>query len=159
MPYHASREAGLSILEPRVQTHSKAFVYAIRNRIIAVCFGAPKDDFDLLMDEVDGIPHLYECYPHATEAVYRGRSCSLYAVSEGGFLSGATGWDAELVCESTVPVIQEGYIGDILSFLMSAVAQGTCVIHRYSEGRQYQSMLREGLGEGISRFGPNREEF
>jgi len=159
MLYHASREAGLRSIELSVSTHGKAFVYAIRNRITAVCFGAPKDDFDLLMDEADGIPHLYECYPHATEAVYRGRSCSLYAVVEEGFISGATGWDAELVCESAVPVIREERIGDILSFLMSAVAQGACVLHRYSEDRQYRFMLREELGERIDRLGLNEDEM
>lgn len=49
-----------------------------------ICFGAPKDDFDLLMDEVDGIPVLYECYPGAFQRIYAGKNCSLYEVSEEG---------------------------------------------------------------------------
>ncbi len=81
MLYHASKEKGLTILEPRVSTHGIAYVYAINNRITAACFGALKDDFDLLMDEINGIPHLYECYPHAIEAIYSGKAV-LYMRSE-----------------------------------------------------------------------------
>lgn len=124
MLYHASKEKGLTILEPRVSTHGIAYVYAINNRITAACFGALKDDFDLLMDEINGIPHLYECYPHAIEAIYSGKNCSLYEVREEGFLSGKTGWEAELVCEHKVPVVKEECISNLLSFLTQAVAEG-----------------------------------
>ena len=159
MLYHASKEKGLETLEPRVSTHGKAYVYAIRSRVAAVCFGAPKDDFDLLMDEEDGIVHLYECYPHAVEKIYGGKSCRLYEVGEEGFLSGMTGWDAELVCEAAVPVLREEYIRDIRSFLLQAQAQGKCVLHRYSQDGQYRSMLREELGERIRAFGLRDEDI
>ena len=54
MLYHASKQTGLKLLEPCSSTHGKAYVYAIRDPVTAVCFGAPKDDFDLMMDEADG---------------------------------------------------------------------------------------------------------
>lgn len=153
MLYHASKENGLNELMPCASTHGKAYVYAARSRITAACFGAPKDDFDLLMDETDGIPHLYECYPRAIETVYRGKSCTLYEVGEEGFHAGETGWDAELVCDRRVPVIGEEYIPDLLLFLRRAAAQGRCVFHAYSEEPQYQAMLCEELGERIRRSG------
>lgn len=159
MLYHASKERGLKYLEPHVSTHGKSFVYAVRNKITAILFGAPKDDFDLLIDEIDGIPHLYECYPYAAETIYSGKSCSLYAVSEKGFISNETGWDPELVCENAVPVIQEENIRDIFSYLSNAAARDKCVIHRYSDEHQYQCMLREELGERISCFGLNEEDI
>ena len=159
MLYHASKEKGLKYLEPHISTHGKSFVYAVRNKITAILFGAPKDDFDLLMDEINGIPHLYECYPYALETVYSEKSCSLYTVSEEGFLSNVTGWDSELVCENTVPVIQEEGINDIFSYLSHAAAQDKCVIHRYSDEPRYQSMLREELGERIRCFGLNKEDI
>ena len=158
MLYHASKERGLLLLEPRVSSHSRAYVYAIHNKITAVCFGAPKDDFDLLMDEVEGVPHLYECYPHAVELVYNKKSCSLYEVSEEGFASGKTGWDAELVSEKAVPVTKEEHIEDIYLYLITASEQGKCVIHTYSDDPEYQSMLREELGARIKDFGLDEAE-
>ena len=151
--YHASSKAGLSFLEPHISTHGKAYVYAITNKISALCFGAPKDDFDLLMDEIDGVIHLYECYPNAMEKIYGKKSCSLYEVNEEGFISGKTGWDAELVSEDAVPVLREDRITDIYMYLVSAAKRGECVIHTYSDEQGYQSMLRDELGERIKDFG------
>ena len=159
MLYHASKEKGLTFLEPHISTHSRPYVYAIRNKTTAVLFGAPKDDFDLLTDEIDGIPHLYECYSNAVETIYRGKSCSLYSVSEEGFISGVTGWEPELVCENKVPVIREERMSDIFSYLSNAAAQGKCVIHRYSDEQQYRSMLREELSERIRCFGLSEEDI
>ena len=158
MLYHASARPGLEALEPHVSTHDCAYVYAIRGRITAACFGAPKDDFDLLMDEENGIPCLYECYPDALEKIYGGKSCSLYSVSDNGFLGGQTGWDAELVCDHAVPVIREERIEDLYAFLTDAEEHGECVIHQYSEDEQYQAMLRDELGERIRDFGLTEEQ-
>ncbi len=157
MLYHASSEAGLRLLEPHISTHGKAYVYAINNKITALCFGAPKDDFDLLIDEIEGVTHLYECYPNALEKIYGKKICSLYEVDEEGFLCGKTGWDAELVCEDTVPVLQEERISDIYMYLVSAARRGECVIHSYSDNQEYQSMLRDELGERIKDFGLSAE--
>ena len=47
MLYHASSEAGLRLLEPHISTHGKAYVYAINNKITALCFGAPRENWCL----------------------------------------------------------------------------------------------------------------
>ena len=159
MLYHSSKEPGLKYLEPRISTHGKAFVYAVRSRVTAVLFGAPKDDFDLLTDETGGVAHIYECYPDAAEKIYGGKKCSLYTVGEEGFLPDVTGWEPELVCESAVPVIREEFIADILSYLDNAAARGDCVIHRYSDEQAYRAMLREELEERIADFGLTEEEI
>ncbi len=157
MLYHASSVSGLGELEPRISTHDKPYVYAICNKVTAACFGAPKDDFDLLMDEVDGVPHLYECYQDALKTIYAGKSCSIYTVHEEGFLSGVTGWDVESVCEHTVPVVQEEQIEDLYQYLQNAASRGACVVHSYSEDASYQSMLREEICERIRDFGLSEE--
>lgn len=153
MLYHASKISGLRELTPCRSTHGAEYVYAIKNRITAICFGASKDDFDLLMDEVDGITVLYECYPGAFQRIYAGKNCSLYEVSEEGFLEGQTGWDAELVCTSSVPVIREERINDIYSALREAVKQGLCVMNEYTEDTVYQSMLQDELAERVQMYG------
>ena len=90
MLYHASTQTGIKELIPQSSTHGKKYVYALRNRLTAILFGAPKDDFDLLLDEDGGKPVIYECYPNALKHVYWGKSCSVYSVREEGFLSGQT---------------------------------------------------------------------
>ncbi len=102
-----------------------------------------------MMDEVDGIPVLYECYLGAFQRIYAGKNCSLYEVSEEGFLEGQTGWGAELVCTSSVPVIREERINDIYSALREAAKQGLCVMNEYSENNVYQSMLQDELAERV----------
>ena len=159
MIYHASQISGLKMLLPHATTHGKEYVYAINDRITAVCFGAPKDDFDILMDDAEGKTVIYECYPGALERVYSGKSCSLYAVKEDGFLRGQTGWDAELVSEKPACVVSEEIIPDIYDHLLSAADRGECVINRYSEDDSYISMLRDELSERIKAFGITKEKM
>ena len=107
MLYHASYISGLKELKPQVSTHGKPYVYAIRSKLMAILFGTPKDDFDLLIDAKDGKAVLYECYPDAIKQVYSGKSCSLYTVAETDSQRGMTGWGEELVCSSPAKVVLE----------------------------------------------------
>lgn len=153
MLYHASKQAGLKELRPQVSTHGKAYVYAIKSRLTALLFGAPKDDFDILMDESNGTPVIYECYPKALKSVYGGKSCSLYGLSEDDFLTNQTGWAPELVCERVVPVVCEETIENIYEELIGAIQAGDCIFHPCSEDAQYQEFLRDELSERIREFG------
>lgn len=159
MLYHASKTGGMKTLEPHISAHGKASVYAIRDRVAAICFGAPKDDFDLLIYEFGCKTVLNECYPDALKRMYSGKSCSLYTVKEDGFLQGRTGWDAELVSESTVDVLREQIIADIYAYLVRAAAKGDCIINLFSNDEKYTSMLREELSERIKVFGFSKEQM
>lgn len=159
MLYHASQETGLKVLWPHESTHGKCYVYAVRNPLMALLFGAPKDDFDLLMDEEGGRPVLYECYPDAFRKIYAGKSCSLYEVENAGFLAHQTGWEQEWVCESPVTVMRETKIRDISLIIMEAVSQGECILHSYSDKAAYQDILREELSERIRVFGMTAEQM
>ena len=150
MLYHASDVVGLNILEPHVSTHGKPYVYAINSRITALLFGTPKDDFDILIDVKDGKTIIYECYPKALEKVYAGKDCFLYMVSEEGFLSGQTGWDAEMVCPTSVKVEHEEKIYDMYKSIIEATDNGFCEINYYSDNEDYQAFLREELSERIA---------
>ena len=153
MLYHASKQAGLKELIPHLSTHGKNYVYAIRSRSTALLFGAPKDDFDILIDEADGKTLIFECYPDALRKIYAGKTCSLYTLEEEGFLSDQTGWDAELVCEHAVPVVSEERIDDIHEELLVSHHRGDCIFHAYSTGAEYQDFLREELSERVRSFG------
>ena len=153
MLYHASQQAGIKELVPKISTHGKSYVYALNSRLTALLFGSPKDDFDILIDEADGKPVIHECYPNALKKVYSGKSCSIYEVREDGFLSGQTGWDSELVCERSVPVAAEERIKNIYDEIVDAVQSGACIFHAYSKDAGYQDFLRDELSERIRSFG------
>lgn len=79
MLYHVSDTGGIKVLEPKVSSHGKAYVYAIENLVTGLLFGARWDDFDFILDTNDsGISEVYECYPDAFERIYSGRSCYVY---------------------------------------------------------------------------------
>ena len=152
MLYHASAQPGIRELVPQMSTHGREYVYAIKNRLTALLFGAPKDDFDILVDEVAGKTVIHECYPNALKEIYAGKSCSLYEVSADGFLAGQTGWDSELVCDHRVSVAAEDRIENLYEEILRAVQNGACVLHTYSRDAEYQDFLRDELSERIRSF-------
>lgn len=153
MLYHASHISGMKILNPHVSTHKKAYVYAIKSRLMAMLFGAQKDDFDLLIDSENGKPVLYECYPDALKEVYSGKKCSIYTVEETGFLNDMTGWEEEVVCPVPVDVVSEEVVEDIYVQIMLAFQAGECIIHFFEQSDEYQSFIRDELQERIEAFG------
>ncbi len=157
MLYHASHISGLKELRPQVSTHGKPYVYAIRSKLMAMLFGTPKDDFDLLIDVEDGKAVLYECYPDAVKKVYSGKTCSLYTLEETGFLEGVTGWEEELVCSAPVQVVAEEKVDDIYGRIMDAVQENACEIHLYERSESYLSFLRDELQARVDAFGISEE--
>lgn len=157
MLYHASKLHDLNELKPHISTHGKAYVYAIRSELMAMLFGTPKDDFDVLIDAENGKVVLHECYPDALKTVYEGKSCSLYTVEEANFQEGLTGWDEELVCSVPVTVQSEKRIEDIYKQLMAEVEKENCEIHFFERSEEYLSFLRDELQERVDAFGIDEE--
>lgn len=153
MLYHVSPTPGLKVLTPSVSSHEKAYVYAIDNLVTGLLFGAKHDDFDFLLDtDANGTPEIYECYPDAFLAVYQGKACSVYELSEDGFNRGVTSWDPELVCESEVAVKNEIIIADLYSRLRQEVAEGNLILHHYTDTKQYRQIVTEHIVDRLIRF-------
>lgn len=151
MLYHASSTAGLRVLQPRVSSHGKPYVYAMQSRAAALVFGAPQDDFDFLLEEEDGVLSLHECYPGALETKYAGRSCALYVLPEAGFLRGVTGWEPEWVCPAPVQPVEELAIPDLYRSLLAEQARGQLKLHRYRETPAYRAKMAEHLVDRLVR--------
>lgn len=153
MLYHVSKTSGIQVLRPEISSHGKAYVYAIENLATALLFGARCDDFDFLIDVDDTWkPCVYECYPGAFEAVYKGKSCSVYILEEEGFLRGQTGWEPELVCPADVLVRQEIIVPDLFARLLDEQAQGRLQIHFYEDKTEYKALIAAHLVDRIIRF-------
>ena len=153
MLYHVSPTAGIKVLQPRVSTHGKEYVYAIENMVTGLLFGAKKDDFDFfLYTNGRGIPGIYECYPGALKSVYQGKKCSVYVLNEDGFLRNKTSWSVELVCEKEVPVVEEIVIDDLYNRLLEEEQEGRLVIHRYEYNAEYRKIIAGHIVDRLIRF-------
>ncbi len=153
MLYHVSKTTGLTVLEPQVSTHGKAYVYAIEDLITGLLFGAKKDDFDFLLNTTqNGLPEIFECYPDAFRSIYQGKSCSVYELKEDGFLRGMTSWTPELVCETPVTIEQEIAVPDLYHRLLQAEADGQLIIHRYRQDPEYKAFISRHIVDRLIRF-------
>ena len=152
MLYHVSATAGIRTLIPRESSHQAAYVYAIDNPVTGLLFGAKHDDFDFLIDEEAGIPVVYECYPDAFRACFRGKGCTVYTVPEEGFRRGVTGWDPELVCDHPVDVLSETAVPDLYNRLLDEVAGGNLRLYRYRDEPEYRQIIAGHIVDRLIRF-------
>ena len=152
MLYHISKTPGLKVLKPQISTHKKAYVYAVENVVTGLLFGAPHDDFDFIISEENGIPVIMECYPDAFSLTFKDRKCSVYEVSEDGFLRGMTSWSPELVSEREAAVVRETLMEDLYTRLLSEEANGNLIIRRYEDTAAYKSLVSEHIVDRLVRF-------
>lgn len=153
MLYHVSHKSGLKTLYPRTSTHKKPYVYAIANMVTGLLFGVKMDDFDFMIstDENDK-PVVYECYPGAFQKIYQGKGCSVYEVSDEGFMRGMTSWEPELVCESEVGVIDEIVVADLYERLLEEEKNGNLKVYRYEFNDEYRKKIASHIVDRIIRF-------
>lgn len=151
--YHVSDTSGIRVLQPRVSTHQKPYVYAIDNLVTGLLFGVRKDDFDFRIstDEEDR-PIVYECYPDAFRQKYEGRSCSIYELSEEGFVRGTTSWTPELVSERETLVLRETAVPDLYTRLLEEEKQGNLVLQRYQDTSEYKELISRHIVDRLVRF-------
>ena len=152
MLYHISKNAGLKILKPQVSTHKKAYVYAIENVVTGLLFGAPHDDFDFIISEENGIPVIMECYPDAFRLSFKGKKCSIYEISDEGFMRGTTSWSPEFVSENEVAVVREIAVNDLYSRLLDEESRENLIIRRYEDAEDYKSTIAEHIVDRLVRF-------
>lgn len=152
MLYHISKTAGLTILRPQVSSHQRAYVYAVDHLVTGLLFGAVHDDFDFIISEECGRPVLTECYPDAFRLCFKGKGCSVYEVSEEGFLRGVTSWEPELVNESEVAVSGETRVDDLYARLLAEEADGNLCIRRYEATPAFKRMIAEHIVDRLVRF-------
>ena len=153
MLYHVSATPDIKVLEPRVSTHGKAYVYAIENLVTGLLFGARHDDFDFCIStDETGTPTCYECYPGAFDKIFQGKSCTIYEVLEEGFMHGKTSWSVELVCETEVPVQKSSFIPDLSIHLLEEQKKGNLNIHYFQINTEYKQFISKHIVDRLIRF-------
>lgn len=152
--YHVSDTSGIRVLQPRVSTHKRPYVYAIDNLVTGLLFGVRHDDFDFFIStDREDRPVVYECYPDAFRQKYEGKSCSVYELSEEGFVRGATSWTPELVSEREAPVLREIVVPDLYGRLLEEEKKGNLLLHRYQDMPEYKKKIAVHVVDRLVRFG------
>lgn len=152
--YHVSGTAGIRVLQPRVSSHGKAYVYAVEDLVTGLLFGTRKDDFDFqIITDESGKTHVYECYPEGFRKVYGGKSCSVYELPGESFQRGRTSWTAELVSEQEVAVRSETIVPDLYQRLLEEEKAGKLFLHRYNSSPEYRKQIAGHVTDRLIRFG------
>lgn len=128
--YHVSTIPDLKVLQPRVSTHGKPYVYTTENLNFALFFGSRKSngDFDGIYGIENGVPFFYEAFPGAFKHRFDDEFCYVYEVEPEGFKSGQTSFKGEVVSENPAKIINCDKIDNLYDFLMKKVDNGEIIL-------------------------------
>ena len=132
--YHGSTIQGLKIIKRRKSTHLKEWVYGSYQEAIATIFISSKGSdlyYHLSGDGTKDNPIiLVERKKGMFKDIFN-VSGSLYTLNSKNFITGATGWSAEVVSESDEKVINEEYIDNLYDKLIELDKNKKLVLYLY----------------------------
>ena len=130
--YHGSPVGGLAFIEPKISTHGKNWVYATKNKSIALVYLQRWNDFIFNQSiNSNGQQELTERLPNAFEDTYAGKSGFLYYLSAANFLEGQTSFLAEVVSDKKEQVVYCEAINDCYEKLREMERNNEIILFRY----------------------------
>lgn len=118
--YHGSIHQGLKIIKRNKSTHGKSWVYATLSKAISTIFISNKGSdlyYYLGSDGTENNPViLVERKENMFKDIFN-VSGSLYTLRGKNFISGKTGWSAEVVSDSDEDVVHEEHIDNVFEKL------------------------------------------
>lgn len=146
--YHVSKTPNISILEPRVCSHGKAYVYASYHLETALLFGGGLwTDWDFIYKrnyETGGLT-FSETYPDIFIKTFEGKKCVLYELEDSGFLEGQTHmWD-EIVSENPTKVIREIKINNLADEIRRLQNENKIKIELYTDTKEYKEKIKNHI--------------
>ena len=132
--YHGSTQQGLKTIRKNKSTHGQAWVYATLSKAISTIFISNKGSnlyYYLSGDGTENNPIiLVERKENMFKDIFN-VSGSLYTLSGKNFISGKTGWSAELVSEYDEDVVHEEYIDNVFEKLKELNDEGELKLYLY----------------------------
>lgn len=130
--YHCSPTHGITLLKPKKpESFDKPVrVYLSTLLPMALMYGIRSFEYTYGYTKAGQI-YLDEYFPNALEALYRGKSASLYICAPES--AQPTEIPNEAVSEKAVPIVEEIRIPDLCEALLEQERLGALVIHRYHE--------------------------
>ncbi len=138
--YHGSIHQGLKIIRKNKSTHGKSWVYATLSKAISVIFISNKGSDLYYYLSGDGTENNQVILVERKEGMFKdifNVSGSLYTLSGKNFISGKTGWSAEVVSEFDEKVIHEEYINNVFEKLKELNNKGELKIYLYPNRPNY----------------------
>lgn len=153
--YHVSTVPNLKVLEPRISTHGKPYVYATTNLEFALFFGGSESagDFDGIYGIKNRIPFFYEAYIGALQRRFDGAKCYIYEVDTSTFEIDKTSFKGEAVSEKPVNVISCNEIDNLLQHLLKLNEKDKLQLHFFENTKEYKKMIDNHISDRIIRFG------
>ncbi len=149
--YHASPTAGITVLEPRVSNHGRPLVYLADCREhVLVYLGNPVEKFCREAGIIrpsyykfasygftkEGVLHLDEYWPNATEETFRGVSGYIYSFQGTEGLEPLPDIPHAYVSSVPLPVSSCEFIPDAYEALKKAEVEGKLVLRSYAENSE-----------------------
>ena len=157
--YHGSPAEGLTFLEPRKSTHGKSWVYATKNKAIAIIHSQKWNDY--IFNESfhsERQLELTERLPNAFEEIYKGKKSYLYYLDSANFLEGQTSFTAEVVSEKRERVIKCEIIEDTYMKICEMEANKEVILYRYPNRPGYIPADDSDLIESTKFFLQNAQD-
>lgn len=146
--YHVSKTNGLSIIEPHICSHNKAYVYASYHLETSLLFGGELwTDWDFIYKRNynAGELTLSETYPNIFQKTFKGKKCSVYELEDSGFLEGQTNmWD-EIVSPNPAKVIREIKINDLAKEIKQLEKDNKIKVEFYSKTEEYKEKIKNHI--------------
>lgn len=145
----------IKILEPRVSTHGKAYVYATTNLNFALLFGGNESfgDFDGMYGIENGTPYFYETYEGALKRRFDKAECYIYEVDPQTFCEGKTSFSGEVVSESPVKTLNCEKVYNLYDYLLNLDKEGKIDLHFFENSTEYIADVEDHISDRILRFG------
>ena len=132
--YHGSSQQGLKIIKKNKSTHDKPWVYATLSKAISTIFISNKGSDLYYYLNGDGAENNPVILVERKENMFKdifNISGSIYTLSGKNFISGKTGWSAEVVSESDEDVIHEEHIDNVFGKLKELNDKGELQLYIY----------------------------
>lgn len=169
--FHATPAGGIDFLEPRLSSHGKPLVYFSDRRenvLVYLCnpverfcreAGLPAQPsyykFAPYGFTKEGVLHLDEYWPNATEETYRGAAGYIYTVEEGDF-SPLPDIPHAYLSEKPVKTVSCEFVPDAFDALRQAQAEGKIILKSYEEN---SAETLQWIKNGIRQEYAQTEEF
>ena len=152
--YHVSKIPNLTVLQPHVSTHGKAYVYATPNVECSLFFGGNMSfgDFDGIYGVDNNIAYFYEAYKGALKRRFDNAVCYIYEVDPSTFIEGKTTFNGELVSEKPVKILNCKKIESIYNILLELNNQSKIILHFYQDSEEYKNIIDAHIADRIVRF-------
>lgn len=159
MVYHGSQNPNIEILEPKVSSHGKAYVYGSVNKAVALLFLARWNDYIFRVGYDEDQLYLVENFQGAFQEIFKDVKGYLYEVEPSTFCQKKELWRGEVVSDKPVKIISKEVIEDISSVLESL---DELKIYYYPERPSFYPMDDQDLIDravmNIRKFGEVQKE-